>query len=87
MNTIISIINVVFSIYVYILLARVILSWIPHNPQNPIIKFVYEITQPVLGLFQRLIPTMGGFDFSPIIAFFALDIVKIILIRLLEWIF
>ncbi len=87
MGTVISIINLIFRIYWIILLIRVLLSWIPHNPQNPIIKFIYEITQPVLGLFQRFIRPVGGFDFTPIIAFFALDIVRMVLIGLLERIF
>ena len=78
--TLYTIIKTVFRVYYYILLARIILSWIPLG-NNPLTKFIYEVTEPVLGLFRRLIPMRPGMpiDFSPIFAFIALQIVESIL--------
>ncbi|MBO8129359.1 MAG: YggT family protein [Peptococcaceae bacterium] len=87
MSFLIDVINIGFSVYTYILLARVLLSWVRHNPYNPIIKFIYEITEPVLGLFRRIIPPIGMIDISPIVAFFAVEIVRRLLVGLLSGVY
>ena len=56
--------------------ARIILSWIRVNPYNPAVKFIIELTEPVLGLFRRLIPPFGMLDLSPIAAFFAVELLR-----------
>lgn len=73
-----------FTIYNYLILARVLLSWFPHNPRQPVIRFINEITEPVLAPFRRLMPrTAVPIDFSPILAFLVLDLVKSFVLRLL----
>lgn len=47
---------------------RVLLSWFPINPSNPIIKIIFEVTEPVLAPFRRVIPRIGMFDLSPLAA-------------------
>lgn len=77
---IIELVDRAFQIYSLLLLARIIMSWIP-LPDGPAINavsgFVYDVTEPYLGLFRRVLPmvSMGGagIDFSPIIAFFVLN--------------
>ncbi len=61
------------------ILARVIVSWLPigaDSPFAPIVRMIYEITEPILGPIRRLIPGLGMFDLSPMIA-----LVLIILIQ------
>ena len=77
-----SIISNVFYIYYLLIIARIFLSFIPHNPYNPVIKFIYEATEPWLSIFRRFIPPIGMIDVSPIVAIFALDIVKWILFKI-----
>ncbi|MEW5761670.1 MAG: YggT family protein [Bacillota bacterium] len=83
MGLLITTINIAFRVYAYLMLARVLLSWVRHNPNNPIIRFIYEITEPVLGLFRRIIPPIGMLDISPIVAFIALDLTRYLLINLI----
>jgi YggT family protein len=55
------------------ILIRVILSWFPVDPSNPIIRIVWEITEPVLAPFRRVIPRIGMFDLSPLAAFLVIS--------------
>jgi YggT family protein len=58
------------------ILVRVILSWFPVNPSNPIIRIVWEITEPVLAPFRRVIPRIGMFDLSPLAAFLVISFLQ-----------
>lgn len=69
-------IDVTFEAYRWILIARILLSWIGHDPYHPLIKFVYRVTDPVLGPLSRVIPPIGMIDISPIIAFILLGLLK-----------
>lgn len=64
-------------LYGYILFARIIFSWFPVSRgglMEQIYSVLYTITEPVLGPLRRAIPPIGGFDFSPLVAFFGLNI-------------
>ena len=73
-----------FRVYYILLVIRLILSWIRIG-DNPLTRFIYEMTEPVLGLCRRILPPRPGFplDFSPIIAFIGLEIIQQLLVRLL----
>ena len=77
-------VNTAFEVYTVLLFIRIILSWISHNPSQPIIRFIYETTDPFLGLFKRIIPPLGAFDLSPIAAFFALSIIRQMVLYILR---
>lgn len=77
-----NIVYVAFEVLNWLIIARVLLSWVNHNPYNPIIKFVYEITEPIMAPFRRLIP-MGPVDFSPIITILVLQFAKGIILDIL----
>lgn len=84
MGIIITAIDVAFQVYTWLLIIRILLSWAPRlNPHHPVIRFIYEITEPFLGLFRRVIPPFGAIDFSPIIAFFVLQLIRQVVIGLL----
>lgn len=56
--------------YMWIVIARAILSWVNPDPYNPIVRFLYNATEPVLWRIRRALPIFaGGIDFSPIIVF------------------
>jgi YggT family protein len=78
-------IHVFLAIYGVVLIAYIILSWIrlPYSLWlNRIQRFLYDVAEPYLRLFRRLLPMAGPIDFSPIIAFIALGVID----RLLIWI-
>ena len=53
----------------FAILIRVILSWFPVDPSNPIVRVLWEITEPILAPLRRVIPRIGMFDLSPLAAF------------------
>jgi len=88
MYLLINIINIVFRIYSYIILARIFLSWLPVDRTNPIIRLIYQLTEPILAPFRVVIPLGGmGLDLSPIIVYFLLNLLRSALIRLIVNIF
>lgn len=66
------------SIYNILIFARVMLSWIIRDPYNPIYRFLFSITEPVLAPLRRIIPS-SSLDLSPIVAYLLLRIVAMIL--------
>lgn len=84
MFVIINAINILFRIYSYVILARIFISWLPVDRTNPIIRLIYQITEPVLAPFRIILPLGGmGIDLSPIIVFFLLNLLRSALIRLI----
>jgi YggT family protein len=68
--------------YVWILLARIVISWVNADPANPIVRFLYAATEPVLERARRLLPLQaGGFDLSPIIVWIAILFLQRFLVR------
>jgi len=68
-------VDVFISVYVLVIFAYIILSWVrlPYSPWlNRIQRFLYDVCEPYLRIFRRLLPSFGAFDFSPIIAVLAL---------------
>jgi YggT family protein len=83
----IQIINLIFNFFYILILARVIFSWIrvdPYHPTwGPILRFVYQMTEPIMAPVRNVMPSMGGLDLSPIIVLFGIDILRRILISAL----
>ena len=66
-----KILHLLLSFYMWIIIARAILSWVSPDPHNPIVRFLYAVTEPVLYPIRRRIPmNFGGMDFSPMIVIF-----------------
>lgn len=80
---IILVVNTAFNVLVWLIIGRCILSFIRHNPYQPVIKFIYDVTEPVMAPFRRLLPATGGVDFSPIVAILAITLVQKLVIQLL----
>ncbi|RJX17123.1 MAG: YggT family protein [Ammonifex sp.] len=69
-------VNIAFWVYGALIIIRVVLSWVRHNPYQPALRFVYEVTDPYLNFFRRFIPPVGMIDLSPIVALFVLDLLQ-----------
>jgi YggT family protein len=66
------------QVYVLILLARAILSWFPYSsdsPLNPVRRITFTLTEPVLAPFRRIIPPVGMFDLSFLVAFIVVELI------------
>ena len=76
---------VIFSqILIFAIFARVVMSWMRMPSHNPLVILIVQSTEPILGLFRRVLPPLGGvLDLSPLLAFFAIDILRNILLRIL----
>lgn len=79
LNTVNSFVN----IYFVLLVVRILLSWFPNiDWYSQPFAVLSQLTDPYLNLFRRIIPPLGGIDFSPILAFLALQLVQSTLLPL-----
>lgn len=66
------------QLYVLILIFRALLSWFPYSPDsplNPVRRVVFTLTEPVLAPFRRIIPPIGMFDLSFLVAFIVIELI------------
>jgi YggT family protein len=78
-------VNVFIGVYALLVFVYVLTSWIrlPYS-LNPVQRFLYDVCEPYLRLWRRFLPSVGGLDFSPIIAFFALGVLDRVLLNILD---
>ncbi len=78
-----AILNTLLSLYFWILLAAVILSWVNPDPSNVIVRFLRAVTEPVLWQVRRRLPFVaaGGIDFSPLVVMLAIQFLQIVIVR------
>jgi YggT family protein len=71
-------VDVFISVYFVVLLLRILVSWFPRLPYglNPVVRFLHDVCDPYLNIFRRFIPPFGPLDISPIVAFFALGLLR-----------
>ncbi len=84
-----NVLNFVLLFFMWVVIARAILSWVNPDPYNPIVRFIHNVTEPVLYQVRKKIPiNFGGIDFSPIIIiiviYFLRDFVVNSLVRFSE---
>ncbi len=79
------VVDSVLTIYFWIVIISAILSWVRPDPYNPIVRFIYSITEPVFYRIRKWIPFVfiGGLDLSPIIVILAIEFLKIFLVQTL----
>ncbi len=77
-----TVLGMVLEIYMWIVIIRALLSWVNPDPYNPIVQFLYSITEPVFERVRRLLPMSGvGIDFTPIIVILGIVFLKLFLVR------
>jgi YggT family protein len=80
-----TIIHWVLNIYMWLVIARAIISWVNPDPYNPIVRFLYQVTEPVLYRVRRFLPFgVMPIDFSPIIVLLAIFFLDAFLVRTIE---
>ncbi|MBF0102233.1 MAG: YggT family protein [Desulfobacterales bacterium] len=79
-----TILDYALSFYMWIVIARAVLSWVSPDPYNPIVRFIHNVTEPVLSQIRKKIPSyFSGIDFSPIYIILAIQFLQIFLVKTL----
>jgi YggT family protein len=71
------------DVYSLILFVAVVLSWVRLSEDNPFVRVIHQLTEPVLSRVRNALPAAGGFDFSPMVVLIGLQLLKSLLLRLL----
>lgn len=74
--SVLGIAGLLVNIYFFALLAMIIVSWVAPGSQNPALYLLHQITEPVMAPVRKLLPAMGGMDFSPIILFILIGVIQ-----------
>ena len=80
-----NVLNFVLLLYMWIVIARAVLSWVNPDPFNPIVRFIHNITEPALYQIRKRLPiNFGGIDLSPIIVIFIIYFLQIFVVKSLQ---
>lgn len=79
-----ALIDSLFTLYSWLILGRLLLSWIRLDSYHPLVQFLYRVTEPALGPARKMIPPAGGLDFSPIVVFMVLGATRIFVVYMLR---
>jgi YggT family protein len=69
-------VSTLFFILQYAIIIRALMSWFNPSPENPIVRLVMEITEPVLAPLRRIVPRIGMIDITPIVAILLLNVIE-----------
>ncbi len=84
MGALISFVTIVVQLYSFLIIGRVLLSWINIDPYSPVAQFIIRLTEPVLAPIRNIMPQTGPLDFSPIVALLLVQLLGQILIAALS---
>lgn len=84
MDFLLNFVYYLFMTLQFAIIVRALMSWFNPNPENPIVRFVIEITEPVLAPLRRIVPRLGMIDITPIVAMLLMGLIMDVLIRTLR---
>lgn len=77
MDFVINFFDLLFTLLTLAIIARALISWVPVDPYNPAVRFLDQITEPIMAPLRRVIPPIGGaIDITPIVALVLLQILQ-----------
>ena len=77
-----QVIDIGLTVFMWIVIARAILSWVSPDPYNPIVRFINQLTDPIMYQVRKRIPTVfGGIDISPIIILLGIVFLRIFIVE------
>ena len=80
-----SVLQLILTLYMWIIIARALISWVNPDPYNPVVRFLYNATEPLLYRIRRTLPVFaGGFDLSPLVVLVAIYFLQIFLVQSLR---
>jgi len=78
--SILEFINLIIGLYIWVVIIAALITWVQPNPYNPIVQFLWNVTEPVYRYIRKYIPTtFGGFDIAPIILILGLEFLQILI--------
>jgi len=87
MDMLLQLVHLIFTLYSLAFIARAVLSWMRISYEHPAARFLIQITEPLLAPLRRLIPPIGGLDFTPVVALLLLGLVEQLLRTLIVTLF
>jgi YggT family protein len=84
LHAVATVLDTVLWLYMWVIIARALISWVNPDPWNPIVQFLERVTEPVLAPIRRWIGWRMGIDLSPIIAILAITFLQMALIQTLR---
>lgn len=75
--------DLVLRLYIWVIIIGAIISWVNPSPYNPVVRTINRLTEPVLRPIRRVIPPLGGIDFSPVVAIFLIYLIQSLVVPLL----
>ena len=85
LSAVATILHTVINVYIWVIIAAALISWVRPDPYNQIVQLLYRLTEPVYDRLRRLVPTViGGVDLAPIIVLLALQFTDLFFVRLLH---
>jgi len=79
-----QLVELLFNIYLFAIIIGAILSWFGSMAYNPAASLLYSLTEPVLRVFRRIMPPIGGIDLSPMVALIAIQLAKMVILPPLQ---
>jgi len=81
-DAIAQVLNILLHLYMWVIIIRSLLTWVNPDPYNQIVRFLYQITEPVLYPIRKRLPFVGGgLDLSPVVVILAIFLVQKFFIR------
>jgi YggT family protein len=80
-QSIMGLTKMLLNFYLFIIFGQIILSWLAPQNNNPIIGILFQITEPIMSPARKLLPPMGGLDFSPILILLSIQILELLLLH------
>lgn len=78
-----DIVSLIYQALWFLMLIRAIMSWFNPDPYNPLVRLVIQLTDPILLPFRRVIPPVGMFDISFIVALIAMQLIYVVIMNIL----
>jgi YggT family protein len=79
-----KLLNFALSAYIWVVIGRAVISWVNADPYNPIVRFLVQVTEPLLVRIRRVLPIMGGMDLSPMVLILAIVFLQSFLVPTLQ---
>ncbi len=79
-----KLIDFALGAYIWIVIARAVISWVNADPYNPIVRFLVQVTDPLLSRIRRMLPIMGGIDLSPMVLILGIIFLQSFLVPTLQ---
>ena len=76
-----TVLDIVLITYMIVVIARAVISWVSPDPYNPIVRFLYNATEPLMYRIRRRLPNLGGIDVSPIVLILGIVFLRIFLVQ------